>query len=165
MDSDESVANFDPEFTNSSLKDAGINPYEDDGEDEQAPVGSLRHSYNGPGGVSNPAGKEGVAIQKPQRPAPTALNGSPLTSSIQENFRGFTYTGESLMVSPTASRRFEVVETDDPFQPTSMLADQSAESESSDNENAVDDDDDEEEDDDEDDDGLRTRRQSDVDMD
>jgi len=64
-----------------------------------------RHSYVGPGGGigsgsvgAGQAGKEGVAIQKPQRPAPTALNGSPLTSSIQENFRGFTYTGESLMV-------------------------------------------------------------------
>jgi hypothetical protein len=101
VDSDESTANFDPEFTNSSLADAGINPYEDDGyEAPDAQPG--KHSYVGPGGsLANQShmGNAGVAISKPQRPTPTVMQGSPLTSSIQENFRGFTYTGESLMVS------------------------------------------------------------------
>ncbi|OCF35009.1 AGC/AKT protein kinase [Kwoniella heveanensis BCC8398] len=151
VDSDESVANFDPEFTNSSLADAGIVPW-----DEEDPVTQPgKHSYLGPGGsLSNPSHmtNAGMAINKPQRPPLANASGSPLTSSVQENFRGFTYTGESLM-------------------PHSMLAEQNMDEEDSDNENAVDDDEDEEDDDEEeyeddaDGDGLRTRRQSDVDMD
>jgi len=35
----------------------------------------------------------------PQRPGVNPLGGSPLTSSVQENFRGFTYSGESMIVS------------------------------------------------------------------
>ncbi|WVR06620.1 hypothetical protein IAU60_003652 [Kwoniella sp. DSM 27419] len=150
VDSDESVANFDPEFTNSSLLDAGIVPW-----DEEDPVQQPgKHSYLGPGGsLSNPShmANAGMAINKTQRPPLATAAGSPLTSSVQENFRGFTYTGESLM-------------------PTSMLAEQQMDSDS-DNENAVDEDDEDEEDDDDEDeygddvDGLRTRRQSDVDMD
>ncbi|KAK4684140.1 serine/threonine protein kinase SCH9, partial [Tremellales sp. Uapishka_1] len=153
VDSDESTANFDPEFTNSSLQDAGINPYEDDGYDAPQPEPG-KHSYVGPGGSLSSASHmshAGVAINKQARPPIHPLNGSPLTSSIQENFRGFTYTGESLM-------------------PVSQLSDQPME-DVSDNENAVDDEEedgqeDEEEEDDEYDDmeGMRTRRQSDVDM-
>ncbi|WVQ65408.1 uncharacterized protein L199_003584 [Kwoniella botswanensis] len=158
VDSDESVANFDPEFTNSSLIEAGIIPWEENENISQSQPG--KHSYLGPGGSlssashMNNAAPSGVAINKPQRPPLPGASGSPLTSSVQENFRGFTYTGESLM-------------------PHSMLADQSMDAES-DSENAVDDEDDDEEDDDDeyddedeevDGDGVRTRRQSDVDMD
>lgn len=160
VDSDESVANFDPEFTNSSLADAGIKPWEDEdyGAQPFQPGSSVRHSYLGPGGSLSSAGAmknaapgagAGMAIGKPQRPElATHHEGSPLTSSVQENFRGFTYTGESLM-------------------PTSMLADQPMEGpDSDDHEQAVDDDDDEDDDEEEDEDmdGMRTRRQSDVDM-
>ncbi|WWD18777.1 hypothetical protein CI109_103232 [Kwoniella shandongensis] len=154
VDSDESVANFDPEFTNSSLIDAGVVPW-----DDQNPVTQPgKHSYLGPGGsLSNPShmANAGVNISKPQRPPLAGQSGSPLTSSVQENFRGFTYTGESMI-------------------PQSMLADHPMDSDE-DNENAVDDDEDEEDDEEEeeeededeydDGDGLRTRRQSDVDMD
>ncbi|WVQ84398.1 hypothetical protein IAT38_006550 [Cryptococcus sp. DSM 104549] len=167
VDSDESVANFDPEFTNSSLLDAGIVPWADEDPAAAAAGTSQKHSYLGPngslsgsqggGGAGGQAMKEGMAINKSQRPPLPGASGSPLTSSVQENFRGFTYTGESLL-------------------PTSMLADHSMDDDDSDNENAVDDDeDDEDEDEDEDDDedgldgldedGARTRRQSDVDMD
>ncbi|WWC62909.1 uncharacterized protein I303_105507 [Kwoniella dejecticola CBS 10117] len=157
VDSDESVANFDPEFTNSSLIEAGIIPWEENETTQQVPG---KHSYLGPGGSLSSASHmnnaaPGLAINKPQRPPLPGASGSPLTSSVQENFRGFTYTGESLM-------------------PHSMLAEQQMDSDS-DTENAVDEE--EEDDDDEDDeeyedeerdgdgDGLRTRRQSDVDMD
>ncbi|WWC71066.1 uncharacterized protein I206_105019 [Kwoniella pini CBS 10737] len=154
VDSDESVANFDPEFTNSSLIEAGIIPWEEN-ESTQQPPG--KHSYLGPGGSLSSASHmnnaaPGMAINKTQRPPLPGASGSPLTSSVQENFRGFTYTGESLM-------------------PQSMLAEQQMDSDS-DPENAVDDEDDEEDDDEDeyeedegDTDGLRTRRQSDVDMD
>jgi protein-serine/threonine kinase len=74
-----------------------------------------KHTYLGPGGslrdtggmnMANQAGS-GVAIQQ----RPDALKkthdkglsgvaaGSVLSNSVQENFRGFTYTGESVLVS------------------------------------------------------------------
>ncbi|WRT68083.1 uncharacterized protein IL334_005058 [Kwoniella shivajii] len=156
VDSDESVANFDPEFTNSSLIEAGIVPWEDNESisDSQSSQTS-KHAYLGPGGSLSSAShmNAGMAINKSQRPPLPGASGSPLTSSVQENFRGFTYTGESLM-------------------PHSMLAEQQMDSDDSDTENAVDDEDDEDEEEEEeeyedeaDGDGLRTRRQSDVEMD
>ncbi|BEJ10715.1 hypothetical protein CspHIS471_0101370 [Cutaneotrichosporon sp. HIS471] len=139
VDSDESVANFDPEFTNSTLEEAGINIYED--EDYMPQPG--RHSYVGPGGsLSKPSGM-GMAINKSKPPA-QPINGSPLTSSVQENFRGFTYTGESLV-------------------PQSFLGEHGMDYvEEEDNEEAVEDDD--EYSDEESMEGQRTRRQSDVEM-
>jgi protein-serine/threonine kinase len=106
VDSDESVANFDPEFTNSSLQEAGA-PATDD--DEYSGPQPGRHSYVGPGGsllTASHMAKAGLAIQKAVGKGPSGLAGtgtSPLTSSVQENFRGFTYTGESLMVSVVIS--------------------------------------------------------------
>ena len=121
VDSDESVANFDPEFTNSSLSDAGIQPWDED--EAEVPLGqNVRHSYLGPGGsLKDPAGQHmsgasataaaesgasaagakqiAMPINKGQGKNGIQGGGSPLTSSLQENFRGFTYTGESLMVS------------------------------------------------------------------
>lgn len=88
------MANFDPEFTNSTLEEAGINIYED--EDYMPQPG--RHAYVGPGGSLSKPTSMGMAIKAHQPPA-QPINGSPLTSSVQENFRGFTYTGESLVVS------------------------------------------------------------------
>lgn len=145
VDSDESVANFDPEFTNSTLAEAGVDIYDDD---HYAGPEPGRHQYVGPGGsLSNPSymgQAAGMAINKSQRPPAQNINGSPLTSSVQENFRGFTYTGESLV-------------------PASFLADQGmGDVEEEDNEEAVEDDD--EYSDEDSMDGQRTRRQSDVDM-
>lgn len=93
VDSDESVANFDPEFTNSSLADAGI-------DDEITQSSSIRHSYLGPGMSlsESQGGNKAVNIQKAKRPNTLAENDG-LTESVQENFRGFTYTGESHVVS------------------------------------------------------------------
>lgn len=105
VDSDESVANFDPEFTNSSLQDAGA-PITDD-ETFEAPQ-SGKHMFVGPGGslreashMASAKSGGGVAIQGGKQGLSGAAGGpgSMLTSSVQENFRGFTYTGESLMVS------------------------------------------------------------------
>lgn len=95
VDSDESVANFDPEFTNSSLADAGVQAWDDD---DYQPSPS-RHNYLGPGmSLSQSQGgqNKAVNIAKAQRPGQSDDN--PLTESVQENFRGFTYTGESMMV-------------------------------------------------------------------
>lgn len=92
------MANFDPEFTNSALADVGVDVYNDEDYMPQQPG---RHSYVGPGGsLSRPSGMAQAAMAiRPQARAAQPSNGSPLTSSVQENFRGFTYTGESLMVS------------------------------------------------------------------
>jgi hypothetical protein len=107
VDSDESVANFDPEFTNSSLQDAGAPDTDDDGYDS---VQGGKHVFVGPGGSLREASHMqsaknggGVAIQKAAAgkgglSGSAGGPGSMLTSSVQENFRGFTYTGESLMV-------------------------------------------------------------------
>jgi len=148
VDSDESVANFDPEFTNSTLADAGVD------EEEINPGSSSRHNYLGPGmSMSESQGQnKAMNISKAKRPGMPGENDSPLTESVQENFRGFTYTGESVM-------------------PHSMLADYPMDAEhDEDDEHAVDDDEDDDGDDvdsdedDEDMDGSKTRRQSDVEM-
>jgi protein-serine/threonine kinase len=91
VDSDESVANFDPEFTNSTLADAGVD------EEEINPGSTSRHNYLGPGmSMSESLGQnKAVNISRAKR---SGDNDSPLTESVQENFRGFTYTGESHMV-------------------------------------------------------------------
>jgi len=110
VESDESVSNFDPLFTSSDLRDV---PFDWSASDDTLMAnGSVGHSYNGPGGgisvdrTGKPASQtnSGGAAQtasgmniKPSRPG-VAPTGSPLTSSVQANFRGFTYTGESMMV-------------------------------------------------------------------
>lgn len=71
------------------------------------PGGSLREPSHmglakggGAGVGGGGAGGGGMAINKPDKgKGLSGAAGSPLTSSVQENFRGFTYTGESLMVS------------------------------------------------------------------
>ncbi|SJL01708.1 related to SCH9-serine/threonine protein kinase involved in stress response and nutrient-sensing signaling pathway [Armillaria ostoyae] len=128
VESDESTANFDPEFTTADLSQVGV-----DGMDENDPsedwvmsgsyMGSL-HTPNGPLGserngsssslgsmhggfgalsmTNGPPGKssKGVDIKKAKtgkRKSGNSGRGSPLTSSVQEKFRGFSYSGgESL---------------------------------------------------------------------
>ena len=133
MESDESVANFDPEFTTTDLNDSGlgVNDFLDDDDPSEAWVSrssSTTHLPNGPLGsdtngrkpsgggfggfgmtsmsISKPKGieiskngsKKGVTINKGSGGRKGSRNGGdespPLTSSIQENFRGFTYHGE-----------------------------------------------------------------------
>lgn len=147
VDSDESVANFDPEFTNASLQEAGA-PITDDDAGLGTSVNG-KHMYLGPGGSLRDTGG-GMAIQRPDGlkkshdKGLSGVAGSVLSNSVQENFRGFTYTGESVL-------------------PQSMLAHRE---EVTDHEHAVDEseEDEEEEEDFEEDEGMRTRRQSDVEM-
>lgn len=108
MESDESVANFDPEFTTADVREAGPGDImdldeEDPSEDwvtlSHSITGSL-HTPNGPLGSDRPAMK-GIEIA-PRRKKKRDEAGSPLTSSVQENFRGFTYHGGESIVPPAA---------------------------------------------------------------
>lgn len=135
VESDESVANFDPEFTTTDLNDSllGVNDFLDDDDPSEAWVSrssSTTHLPNGPlGSESTTPGRrpsggglgglgmtamsssktKGIEISKDgPKKGVTIKRGSggskgskgrrdespPLTSSIQENFRGFTYHGE-----------------------------------------------------------------------
>lgn len=136
VESDESVANFDPEFTSADLHDTGIEAFDDDDPSEDWVSQSLTSSYllhtpNGPLGSDVrdplsaqpsprlPNGTNGVhsrresRIQEPnqqeaevsERPQPRGIQinngkkrrnepqGSPISNSVQENFRGFSFTG------------------------------------------------------------------------
>ncbi|GHJ90085.1 hypothetical protein NliqN6_6487 [Naganishia liquefaciens] len=158
VESDESVANFDPLFTSSDLRDIpfewGVGDIGGSGGGSGGATSSSGHSYNGPGGgISASGGSKttsgaGSMAIKPTRPPLAPAGGSPLTSSIQENFRGFTYTGESML-------------------PMSSLAlAHNEEYEGGSDEEAIQEEDEEYEysRDGDNDDGSRTRRQSDVDM-
>jgi len=133
VESDESVANFDPEFTTIDLNDRGlgVNDFLDDDDPSEAWVSrssSTTHLPNGPlgsdtggrkpsGGAFGGLGMTSISNTKPKgieisKPGPkkgvTIKGGSggskgtkgrrdespPLTNSVQENFRGFTYHGE-----------------------------------------------------------------------
>ncbi|KAG8863741.1 hypothetical protein FRB96_007578 [Tulasnella sp. 330] len=115
VDSDDSTANFDPEFTEADLKEQGIDF--DDEDSDASPVNDAfsqltmgNTTANGsdassvktsptsghsekPGSVKS---KSGVEINA-KGDKGSGANSSPITSSVQENFRGFTYTGESVM--------------------------------------------------------------------
>ncbi|KAF8138224.1 kinase-like domain-containing protein [Boletus edulis] len=120
VESDESTANFDPEFTTADIREVGNgldgkgSPDEEDPSEDwtqasaqglflhmpNGPLGSERitisanHSQNGPSGLAR---SQGIQISKRKK---QDLAGSPLTNSVQENFRGFTYSGgESVVMS------------------------------------------------------------------
>lgn len=91
VESDESTANFDPEFTETNLSEVAVIPDFDGVEvtDEDLDVGmgsNGRRSNQGAG----PTGA--VAIQK-RRGETAEDEDSPLTRSVQEKFRGFSYSG------------------------------------------------------------------------
>ncbi|CDZ98171.1 protein kinase sch9 [Phaffia rhodozyma] len=141
VDSDESVANFDPEFTNTLMSKA--NPFEDE------ETGGDFVGFDKAGAP--------MAIKGLSRPGANPLaGGSLLTSSVQENFRGFTYSGESMMVGSEGV----------------LIKDDQEGEAFEDDEDAVDDDEydhDEADDDDDDDDepmvrGVRRKPGEDVDM-
>jgi len=125
VESDESTANFDPEFTEADLKEQGID-FDDETEDEDDAFAGLTMEGNGKDGSKTPgvggsgsppvpagpagtahangAPKLGLEINKGTkdkaaggRTAKAAPDSSPITSSVQENFRGFTYMGESMI--------------------------------------------------------------------
>lgn len=133
VESDESVANFDPEFTTIDLNDSGlgVNDFLDDDDPSEAWVSrssSTTHLPNGPlgsdTGVRKPSGgalgglgmtsipgtkpkglemskngpKKGVTIKRGSGGSKGSRgrrdNSPPLTNSVQDHFRGFTYHGE-----------------------------------------------------------------------
>lgn len=108
VESDESTSNFDPEFTSADLRDVGVDYWD---EDEAMLVDSQsgQRILNGPAGSERmmsigsmaPAGAIDVVTPMGSfRPtAPTAVkqvrkrrSSSPISRSLQENFRGFSYT-------------------------------------------------------------------------
>ncbi|KAF8607733.1 serine/threonine protein kinase [Ceratobasidium sp. AG-I] len=102
VESDESTANFDPEFTSATLKDAGVDALfdEDDPSDDWVASASVnaRPSFNGPNGGSVTQ-RPGMEIKGNAKAKKATSHGSPLTKSVQENFRGFTYSGESMVAA------------------------------------------------------------------
>lgn len=130
------MANFDPEFTTADIKDAGPREIldldeEDPSEDwvalSQSQV-ATSHTPNGPLGsdrppVSAPAnGTNGATatngssrgIQMPQKKKKGRdVVGTPLTNSVQENFIGFTYHGESVMPEGVAGLLAEQMDNEE----------------------------------------------------
>ncbi|KAL5508217.1 SCH9_2 [Sanghuangporus vaninii] len=108
VESDESVDNFDPEFTSADLTDAGIELYDEDDPSEdwvaQSITGSyMQHTPNGPLGSDlrdhQKEAQQGMVIngRRSKRADP---EGSPISNSVQEKFRGFSFSGESFIVGP-----------------------------------------------------------------
>lgn len=143
VESDESTACFDPEFTSTDLRDVGIDNFdEDDPSGEwvaQSFTGTYIHTPNGPlgsdirdlqansqtnsglnspslngptGGSGKGSGSSGnsgsttIGTERLTRPPLEILSGkkrrndaqgSPLSNSVQENFRGFSFSGESFV--------------------------------------------------------------------
>ncbi|KAF9653406.1 kinase-like protein [Thelephora ganbajun] len=165
VESDESVANFDPEFTTMDLNDSGlgVNDFLDDNDPSEAWVScsaSQTHLPNGPlgsdtggrkpsGGGLGGFGMTSISSLKPrgieisknaQKKGVTINRGSggskgsrgrrddspPLTSSVQENFRGFTYHGEDAgdLISAAIGRlrgengTEDAVDDDELYEPT-----------------------------------------------
>ncbi|PBL02252.1 kinase-like protein [Armillaria gallica] len=129
VESDESTANFDPEFTTADLSQVGVDGMDENDPSEDwvmsgsfmgsshtpnGPLGSERNGsssslgsmHGGFGALSMTNGppsaksSKGVDIKKAKngkRKSGNSGRGSPLTSSVQEKFRGFSYSGgESL---------------------------------------------------------------------
>lgn len=121
VESDESTANFDPEFTEADLKEQGID-FDDETEDEEVDeafagltMGNTAKNAGAPGLVGSEASTASTVSTTTPEGNKTGLEintkgdkvakgrgkkgaaSSPITSSVQENFRGFTYLGESMI--------------------------------------------------------------------
>jgi serine/threonine protein kinase len=102
VESDESTSNFDPEFTSADISHVGVNELNLDDDDpsedwvSQSVSGGPQHTPHGPLGSDRPplSTTPGIQIQQKRRNH-DITSSPPLTSSVQENFRGFTYSGES----------------------------------------------------------------------
>jgi serine/threonine protein kinase len=115
VESDESTANFDPEFTSADVRDVGLQEMDLDEEDpsedwvsQSISGSSFVHQPNGPLGSDRPTSPQSpyangrpqaIQISKPKKKKDPV--GSPLTNSVQENFRGFTYSGGESMIAPS----------------------------------------------------------------
>lgn len=131
VESDESTNNFDPEFTSADIRDVGLTEMDLDESDPSenwvsqsingsgfvhtpnGPLGSEKDGnskpvspsiplgLNGSNGVSSSNGlSQGIQIKPTKKNKSSA--GTPLTNSVQANFRGFTYSGGESVV-PSAS--------------------------------------------------------------
>ena len=120
VESDESVANFDPEFTSADMRQIGLSEMDLDEEDPSPDWVTLSSSVNGAAHMPNgPLGSDRPGPAPVQAPAQAQAQGQaqgkgieiaksrkkrdeapPLTNSVQENFRGFTYHGESIVAPP-----------------------------------------------------------------
>lgn len=104
VESDESTANFDPEFTSSNLRDVGVDGLDDDDDPSDSWTGRpMSHTPLGPLGSGSWANGQAQAIPSAASKKKREMHGTPLTSSVQDNFRGFTYSGESVGMSHAAS--------------------------------------------------------------
>ncbi|KIM25943.1 hypothetical protein M408DRAFT_25836 [Serendipita vermifera MAFF 305830] len=110
VESDECTANFDPEFTSADLREVGVD-YWDDDEVMMVDSASGQRLYNGPAGsdrvmsASSTAPEGAIDVLTPigsyqaQTTRPTLVkkpkkkrSSSPISSSLQDEFRGFSYT-------------------------------------------------------------------------
>jgi serine/threonine protein kinase len=140
VESDESTSNFDPEFTTADIREVGVgvdghgSPDEEDPSEDwtqtqnglpgshtpNGPLGSDRHAkcvtpigQIGPlSGLTTISASVGRAIQIGSRKKQD-MAGSPLTNSIQENFRGFTYSGGESVVTAMNMGRGDLDDEDD----------------------------------------------------
>ncbi|KAG0661387.1 hypothetical protein C6P46_003984 [Rhodotorula mucilaginosa] len=91
VDSDESVANFDPEFTEANLFDEA--PHDIHWNDSDPSADWLdRASEMGRRQAEHDSGSTPLDIQQRSSSRPPV---QPLTNSVQEHFRGFTFSGET----------------------------------------------------------------------
>ncbi|KAG6820451.1 hypothetical protein H0H93_000447 [Arthromyces matolae] len=129
VESDESTNNFDPEFTSADIRDVGLADMILDEEDPSGnwvsqsmtnsvlvhtpngPLGSERspvgvHGHNGLNGINGSNGTNGASVRtqgiqiRPKKKTHDAASGTPLTNSVQANFRGFTFSGGESVVPP-----------------------------------------------------------------
>jgi len=130
VESDESTNNFDPEFTSADIRDVGVEDMDLDDDDpseawvSQSIGGSgFTHTPNGPLGSERPKSTSPLSPLSPLTNGSTAtfsniasnsrsqgiqikrqknkvVASSPLTNSVQENFRGFTYSGGESLIAP-----------------------------------------------------------------
>jgi serine/threonine protein kinase SCH9 len=103
VESDESTANFDPEFTSADISHIGLVAelsLDDDDPSEdwvsQSVTSGPIYQPHGPLGSDRPplSTTPGIEIKQKRRERDIASS-PPLSNSVQENFRGFTYSGES----------------------------------------------------------------------
>jgi hypothetical protein len=103
VESDESTSNFDPEFTSADISHielvAELKLDDDDPSEDwvsQSVSGGPLYTPHGPLGSDRPplSTTPGIEIRQ-KRQGRDLASSPPLTNSVQENFRGFTYSGES----------------------------------------------------------------------
>ncbi|GAA6058421.1 hypothetical protein JCM3770_000462 [Rhodotorula araucariae] len=110
VDSDESVANFDPEFTEANLFDEAPHDVKWDDDDPSADWIERAHELGKREAVKD-SGPRPLEIKQQQRTARPPVQ--PLTNSVQENFRGFTFSGETESMIHHAAGSFSRLRVDD----------------------------------------------------